>query len=368
MYKEIRLKFKMLKRTLLFFYLLIGLIISCSSSDSNNSTTPSSKQIVDAGNSNGDDTTNLPKSYVPLRCKAPDCPLFFLPELEYPVGRLTCDSPDAGYPFACHGIDYNGGPVMGQPLNVYLLWYGSWENEDTKKIVEEFVINLSDSDLWTINTDYCDNNHNCVSRIVNLAGTTSIAKYINKPQIGQDDIIQIVQDSITHGILPRDTNGSYLVLTSKEISVLYGCSSVCGYHDVLITEDQGTIKYGYIEDPSQCVGNCDTFNSDQIQNPPNNNLQADGMVSIIFHELSETVTDPELTGWYKNDQLGKENGDLCAWQFGNTYTPAGNPGTTANVKLGARDYMVQMDWVNRDDGFCAIKRQFKTIEGGAATR
>ena len=30
---------------------------------------------------------------------------------------------------------------------------------------------------------------------------------------------------------------------------------------------------------------------------PNNNAEADGMASIISHELTEAVTDPELNAW-----------------------------------------------------------------------
>jgi hypothetical protein len=75
------------------------------------------------------------------------------------------------------------------------------------------------------------------------------------------------------------------------------------------------------------------------------------MASVIAHELEETVTDPDLNGWYVGYLT--ENGDKCAWTFGSTYTVAN--GSIANMKLGCRDYLIQQNWVNAGGGFCALK-------------
>jgi hypothetical protein len=64
------------------------------------------------------------------------------------------------------------------------------------------------------------------------------------------------------------------------------------------------------------------------------------MISIVAHELEEAVTDPQLNAWYS--RLGQENADKCAWKFGTTYT-VGN-GSIANMRLGARDYLIQQNW------------------------
>ena len=40
---------------------------------------------------------------------------------------------------------------------------------------------------------------------------------------------------------------------------------------------------------------------------------ADEMVDSIMHELSETVTDPDLNAWYTSN--GSENGDLCNYNY-----------------------------------------------------
>src|SRR6202008_4906506 len=74
------------------------------------------------------------------------------------------------------------------------------------------------------------------------------------------------------------------------------------------------------------------------------------MVSVIAHELEEASTDPDLNAWY--DSSGEENADKCAWTFGSTYTTSN--GSLANMKLGARDYLVQQNWLNAQGGLCSL--------------
>jgi len=83
---------------------------------------------------------------------------------------------------------------------------------------------------------------------------------------------------------------------------------------------------------------------------PNRNAGPDGMASIIAHELEESVTDPLLNAWF--DTRGYENADKCAWTFGTTYS-AGN-GSTANMRLGTRDFLIQRNWVNASGGYCSL--------------
>jgi hypothetical protein len=47
------------------------------------------------------------------------------------------------------------------------------------------------------------------------------------------------------------------------------------------------------------------------------------LANVSGHELSETLTDPQLNAWY--DQKGDENADKCAWTFGGTVTIGGQP-------------------------------------------
>ena len=71
----------------------------------------------------------------------------------------------------------------------------------------------------------------------------------------------------------------------------------------------------------------------------------DAMISVIAHELSETVTDPLLSAWY--DANGEEVADKCAWTFGTTF--AAPNGSTANITLGSFDFLIQQEFSNASD-------------------
>jgi len=47
-----------------------------------------------------------------------------------------------------------------------------------------------------------------------------------------------------------------------------------------------------------------------------------------------------------------ENADLCAWTFGPVGTSAN--GAKTNIHLGARDYLIQQNWLNAIGGFCGM--------------
>ena len=68
---------------------------------------------------------------------------------------------------------------------------------------------------------------------------------------------------------------------------------------------------------------------------------ADGTISVIAHELAETVSDPEVNTW--TDAKGQENADKCSWTYGTTYSASN--GASANVKIGTTDYLIQQNWL-----------------------
>ncbi|CAF0924098.1 unnamed protein product [Rotaria sp. Silwood1] len=228
----------------------------------------------------------------------------------------------------------HGGPVMQGTINVYLIWYGNWGTNTAPNVIIPFLSGLKDTAWWAITTTY-------------YQGTTQL-KYAGNPvyknstnvlntygtSLSNANIQQIVSDSITSGVFPSDTNGVYFVLTSAEVTASSGfCTSYCGWHN------HGTIggkdiKYSFVGNPDRCINSCAAQTTS-----PNGNAGADGMANIIAHELTETVTDPDLNGWY--DASGQENADKCAWTFGTMQT---TNGAKWNMQSSGYNYLIQQNW------------------------
>jgi len=156
----------------------------------------------------------------------------------------------------------------------------------------------------------------------------------------------VVSKAIGSHALPLDSNGVYFVLTSADVNETSGfCTQYCGWHT------HGTItgtdiKFAFVGNPDRCPSACAAQDAG-----PNGNAGADGMASIVSHELEEAVTDPDLNAWY--DRRGQENADKCAWTFGTTSTASIGNGAIYNMTLGSRQFLIQQNWVNASGGFCA---------------
>ena len=259
----------------------------------------------------------------------------------------------AAAPVTGNGIDYHGGPVMGGTVNLYYIWYGNWAGKSAPAILNDWGNNLSGAPIYRINTTYSDNSGNTVSGNTHLAGSTSVG-YTHGTALVDGDIWSIVNDALSAGSLPADPNGVYFVLTSSDVNDTGGfCSKYCGWHTA--HSRNGTdIKFAFIGDAARCNGSCGSGPS------PNGDVSGDSMASIMFHELSESVSDPLINAWF--DSKGSENGDLCAWKFGTTYKASN--GAKANVRLGNRDFLLQEMWLNANGGSCQLSGGSTSVGGG----
>jgi hypothetical protein len=244
-----------------------------------------------------------------------------------------------------NNINYNGGTVMHNGVNIYYIWYGNWaQDPGANAIITDFANNVGGSGYFNINTTYGDT-------IGNVQNSPSMVKYVTSASdsgsfgtsINDSNIWSIVTNSFSGGKLPVDPNGVYFVLTAPYVAETTGfLTQYCGWHSY--GNYNGTaIKYAFVGNPIASLGACSGGAS------PNGDAAADAMVSVIAHELEESATDPLLNAWY--DSAGNENADKCAWNFGPTYTTAN--GSFANEKMGLRDFLIQQNWVNSGGGFCA---------------
>lgn len=275
-----------------------------------------------------------------------------------------------------HAIGYHGGQVVDHPITVYYLWYGNWSSNGVEiPIVEEFTRHLGGSPWWGINSQYADARGARPSDSITM-GKSAFDSYSQGAVVSDDEIAAAVVSAIARGALPDDPRGVFMVLGSADVDATSGfCTAYCGFHKVVTMRNSVSVAssaaassasqqpspqqlqhryYGYVGDPRRCGLGCSMQHVG-----PNGPSPADGMVSIIAHELAEVVTDPYADAWY--DASGLENADKCIWVFGGgggdaqqTYRAAN--GALANVQLGGKDYLLQANWKldGRGGGRCSM--------------
>jgi hypothetical protein len=299
---------------------------------------------------------------------------------------------------------YHNGPVMVSPVNVYFIWYGNWTDPKTAPILEDLIKGMGNSAWYQINTGYWQqatpltwqsdggadagyskkihfpqhrngpsSDGGTIVTVVD-AGPPTPSKYVTNSvnflksvyvgythgvSLQDSDITKIVSETIQGGKLPPDPDAVYFVLTSSDVTESDGfsgfCSDYCGWHGNhrILGLD---IKLAFIGDTGAC-STCslqDTYVEAGITNSPNGDWSADSMASVIAHELSESVTDPDpntVGAW--QDDYGEENADKCAWTFGQAYPTDNN--SAANVPIGNRNFMLQQNWVlDSNGGHCGL--------------
>lgn len=241
-------------------------------------------------------------------------------------------------------IVYHGGPVLLGTVNAYFVWYGNWHRNGTPYIFNDWIQAIGGSPYFNINTTYFDSSGEHVSGSVAFAGST-FDRYSHGLDLTSSDVGGVVADAMSSGALPTDENGVYLVMTSPDVSQSAFCQAYCGWHGRMPYRESD-IKVAFVGGSNRCPGAC----ARQRVVSPNDNVEADGMINIATHELEEAITDPDLNAWYDSRRL--ENGDKCAWQFGETYMLPN--GSLANMRLGGRHFYIQQNWVNDGLGYCAL--------------
>jgi hypothetical protein len=274
-----------------------------------------------------------------------------LPQFQHQPDAAIDAAPNP-YSVVQDGIQYHGGPVMTGQKDVYLIWYGDWTGNKAQSILPALVTNLNGSKYFNINTTYTNGGGTKVSNAVGLILQVA-DNYSKGKSLTDADIVTIVNKSIVpNGLLPLDPNGVYFVLTSSDVNETSGfCTSYCGWHNHT-TISSTDVKYAFVGNGDRCPSACE---AQAIS--PNGNPGADGMTSILSHELEETATDPDLSAWWQNS-TGEENADKCAWKFGSEKTlPSG---AKYNMTMGGVHYLIQENWVNAVNtktgakGYCAV--------------
>ncbi|GJP34651.1 hypothetical protein CLOM_g19066 [Closterium sp. NIES-68] len=229
-------------------------------------------------------------------------------------------------------IKYFGGPVVWQPINLYVIYYGTWYQSEVN-IIETFIKSISSSSYsseyatvrgwWKkISSQYYQVSGSRSSYVTNTVrlSATAFDKY------STSSIIKSIEKQIkTTKRFPLDSNGIYMVLTSADVEVSVGGMDFCGSYCGVRTSFTGTVngvkkRYQYIHVGNpirQCQegSTCILGWRGKYYKTPNGNWGVDSMIGTIGHELAEAATEPDGNlGWH--DETEMEVGDKCAYDLG----------------------------------------------------
>ena len=250
---------------------------------------------------------------------------------------------------------HQGGSIIAKP-RVYVIWYGDWRKnscspEDgrtsTSSILMDLVKNIGDSKWNGINSTYyqmTNGRKTFVSDGIEYGGCVVDFGSLGLTLDGDTGptVADVVDAQLEQGKLRKDSSGVYIVLTATNVDVSGFLTLFCGYHSYYSLPNMD-IKYALIGDPSLNMSGCVS----QVTISPNGNPAADGMASVVAHELIEPISDPLLDAWY--DELGYENADKCAFRYG-TVTKA-TDGSYSNMQIGNRRFLIQQN-VAANSNFC----------------
>ncbi len=243
-------------------------------------------------------------------------------------------------------IEYHNGPVLIGTQFVYLIWYGDWSaNVQAQIVLSDFMSSLGSTPYFEINQGYPDSTNDAYSHSATLT---------------EADVADVVANAFRTGGLVLDPSGIYVVLTSRDVTVMDGatqfCLSCCNLHGHSVFAGSD-FRYVFVGSPVRCPSACAprALSPNSGYGGPGS-YEADAMASWLAAALSEVVTDPYDDAWH--DRYGLENAEKCEGTFGETYTVTNLAGqlADANIKLGYRHYLLQQNWVNGKKGHCAMSQ------------
>lgn len=120
--------------------------------------------------------------------------------------------------------------------------------------------------------------------------------------------------------------------TTGSCSVAGPPNGYCAYHGV--TND-GLLLYAVIA-YTAVPGHCQSWR------PRPNHSTADPTLSVVSHELSEMITDPDQDAWYDNS--GSEIADICLTAYGPALGGSGE--SRYNEIINGGHYYLQEEWSN----------------------
>ena len=244
-------------------------------------------------------------------------------------------------------LTYHGGAVMTAGAYVEPIFWGpSWTNAsfvgDKIRGIQSFYGGFGGSTYEATNTEYTDASGAHVGTGVTLGGshidTSAAAKNGNRTS-------PILAEACAQATNLRP-DGYYPVYTDQP----RGHAGFCAWHSTGTCPNGVQIQFAFFFSLDGDPG-CDPQDTSGLHSQ---GLAA--LANVSGHELSETLTDQHIDGWY--DSGGSENADKCAWSFG-----------TPLLKFSNRtEWRIQGNWSNRafdsSTGYANRSGQLGCIDGG----
>jgi hypothetical protein len=260
------------------------------------------------------------------------------------------------------GIYFHGGTVLQSGINIQTIYWASTPiynggpavgtagaASGDGSLIGTLLSTLGGSSHYNINSTYTDASGRAILNKVSY--NRFWANGTNVPANGQNvtdgNMLTMLQSGFSGGQLTYDPNTLYVIFTAGTVNLGGGAGSqYCAYHTHGTVTINGVAKNVYFAAmpydyawPAGCTNQSKS---------PNNDPAADAEINTLVHEIEETHTDAMGNAWY--DRRGYENADKCAWNWGTTKTDAN--GGVYNVTIGAKNYLIQQNWVNSGTGGC----------------
>ncbi|ERN03342.1 hypothetical protein AMTR_s00003p00242490 [Amborella trichopoda] len=267
-------------------------------------------------------------------------------------------------PTASPVLEYHRGPLLTNPINVYILYYGHFHLSRKYAIADFFASFLSPNTAtpsvqtwWRTALSYTDLSRRPVSNNVSLAGMASDLACSAGKTLTRNQLPLLIKAAMRKQTLPMDPSGLYLILTSDDTIVERFCMSSCGTHGALllprpgpktgVDKTGGRAVWAWVGDPSkQCPGLCAWPYAKPLWGPPSvlmapgGDVGLAGMVINVATMLVGSATNPYGDGFYEGDPLVPvEASTACPGLYGKDGF-AGYPGTllvdpTTNASFNA---------------------------------
>src|SRR5438132_4542977 len=215
-------------------------------------------------------------------------------------------------------VTYHGGKVLSAP-RYYNIYWGSywWDHQDQTSWFESFTREVAPS--WQLASQVTEYSAKGMELGAGSFGGGVVVREDPPPTITDDQLTDFIERQIEARIVPApDEHNVYSVFLAPGVKIQNEANAV-GYH--------GPTVYGFRE----IMIHFDSYVLD---------VASRDVAAVTYsHEMAETMTDPDLDGWY-DDALGYrgEIGDVCQGRLGFVGT-----------------YTIQQEWSNAANG-CVASR------------